>query len=40
MSSADRYYMQSTSAYYTSDADFSLYENWPTTALPVKGAVQ
>lgn len=40
VSSADRYYMQSTSAYYTSDADFSLYENWPTSALPVKGAVQ
>lgn len=37
VSSADQYYLQTTSAYYTADGDLSLYENWPTAILPVKG---
>lgn len=37
VSSAEQYYLQTTSAYYTADSDFSLYENWPTAILPVKG---
>jgi len=40
VSSADRYYAQNTSAYYTSDDDLSLYDNWPVANIPVRGVSQ
>ncbi len=37
VSSADRYYVQNTSAYYTADDDWTLYDSWPSVAMPVRG---
>lgn len=40
VSSADRYYAQNSSAYYTTDSDWSLYDSWPSVNIPLKGEKQ